>query len=86
MSFSSAGYQLQPVLPELVLAVGAMALGGFGEGFGAAASTGDWDLLGPTFVGHLAQTPAIWALLGSGLAHASSAGSAGFLYGSASPA
>ncbi|WOH78543.1 NADH-quinone oxidoreductase subunit NuoN [Bradyrhizobium sp. BEA-2-5] len=26
MSFSSAGYQLQPVLPELVLAVGAMAL------------------------------------------------------------
>ncbi|GAA1815126.1 ABC transporter permease [Brevibacterium celere] len=41
-----------------------MALGGFGEGFGAAASTGDWDLLGPTFVGHLAQTPAIWALLG----------------------
>ena len=26
MSFESAGYQLQPVLPELVLAVGAMAL------------------------------------------------------------
>ena len=26
MSFSSAGYQLQPVLPELVLAVGAMVL------------------------------------------------------------
>ncbi len=26
MSFSTAGYQLQPVLPELVLAVGAMAL------------------------------------------------------------
>ena len=26
MSFSSAGYQLLPVLPELVLAVGAMAL------------------------------------------------------------
>ena len=26
MSFESAGYQLLPVLPELVLAVGAMAL------------------------------------------------------------
>src|SRR6266481_5870473 len=26
MTFSSAGYQLQPVLPELVLAVGAMVL------------------------------------------------------------
>ena len=26
MSFSSAGYQLQPVLPELVLAVGSMGL------------------------------------------------------------
>jgi NADH-quinone oxidoreductase subunit N len=26
MSFSSAGYQLQPVLPELVLAFGAMVL------------------------------------------------------------
>ena len=26
MSFSSAGYELLPVLPELVLAVGAMAL------------------------------------------------------------
>ena len=26
MSFSSAGYQLLPVLPELVLAVGAMVL------------------------------------------------------------
>ena len=26
MSFSSAGYQLLPVLPELVLAIGAMAL------------------------------------------------------------
>ena len=26
MSFETAGYQLQPVLPELVLAVGAMAL------------------------------------------------------------
>ena len=26
MSFSTAGYQLAPVLPELVLAVGAMAL------------------------------------------------------------
>ena len=26
MSFETAGYQLQPVLPELVLAVGSMAL------------------------------------------------------------
>src|SRR3981189_2709686 len=37
MSFSSAGYQLLPVLPELVLAVGAMALlmlGGYRGGEG----------------------------------------------------
>ena len=37
-------------------------------------------------VGRLRTRLAAGALLGSGLAHASSAGSAGFLYGSASPA
>ncbi|MCT1550171.1 ABC transporter permease [Brevibacterium casei] len=41
-----------------------MALAGLGEGVGAAGSTGDWDLLWPTFVGHVAQTPAVWALAG----------------------
>ncbi|MBX4378236.1 ABC transporter permease, partial [Mycobacterium tuberculosis] len=41
-----------------------MGLAGLGEGVGAAASTGDWDLLWPSFVGHVAQTPAVWVLLG----------------------
>src|SRR6478752_9604055 len=39
MSFSSAGYQLLPVLPELVLAVGAMALLMLGAYRGEAATT-----------------------------------------------
>ncbi|MCT2182941.1 ABC transporter permease [Brevibacterium casei] len=41
-----------------------MGLAGLGEGVGAAASTGDWDLLWPSFVGHVAQTPAVWVLAG----------------------
>lgn len=41
-----------------------MAMAGLGEGLGAAVSMNDWSLLWPTLVGHLAQTPSIWALLG----------------------
>lgn len=41
-----------------------MLLAGVGEGIGAAASMGDWDLLWPTVLGHLAQTASVWALLG----------------------
>lgn len=41
-----------------------LLLAGLGTGLGAAMSTGDWDLLGPVLLGHLAHTPAVWALLG----------------------
>ncbi|UVI35775.1 ABC transporter permease [Brevibacterium spongiae] len=41
-----------------------MAVAGFGEGLGAAVSMDDWSLLWPTVLGHLAQAPALWALLG----------------------
>lgn len=41
-----------------------MGLAGLGEGIGAATSMGDWSLLGPTLLGHLAQVASIWALLG----------------------
>ena len=45
-----------------------MALAGVAEGLGAAASTGDWSLLGPAVLGHVAQTASVWALLGLALA------------------
>ncbi|MGO2523724.1 MAG: ABC transporter permease [Brevibacterium aurantiacum] len=45
-----------------------LALAGLGEGLGAAASTGGWSLLGPTILGHIAQTASVWALLGLALA------------------
>ena len=45
-----------------------MVLAGVGEGLGAAASTGDWSLLGPAVLGHLAQIAAIGTLLGLGVA------------------
>ena len=41
-----------------------MFMAGIGEGLGAAVSMDDWSLLWPTVVGHLAQAPALWALLG----------------------
>lgn len=41
-----------------------MAMAGLGEGLGAAVSMDDWSLLWPTLLGHLAQAPALWALLG----------------------
>ncbi|MGO2601168.1 MAG: ABC transporter permease [Brevibacterium aurantiacum] len=45
-----------------------MALAGVAEGLGAAASTGDWSLMGPAVLGHVAQTASVWALLGLALA------------------
>lgn len=51
----------------LVAALGAfwlLGLAGLGTGLGAALATGDWSLLQDALVGHLAQTPAVWLLLG----------------------
>lgn len=45
-----------------------LALAGLGEGLGAAMATGDWGLVGPTFLGHIAQVPAVWLLVGVGVA------------------
>ena len=45
-----------------------MALAGVGEGLGAASSTGDWSLLWPAVVGHVAQAASVWVLLGLALA------------------
>ncbi|WP_145942468.1 ABC transporter permease [Corynebacterium glyciniphilum] len=50
-----------------VTAVGALwlsALAGLGEGIGAAAGLGDAGLIGRTLLGHMAQVPAVWVLLG----------------------
>lgn len=49
-----------------VTALGAlwlMILAGVGDGVGAALSTGDWGLFGPSVLGHTAQTAAVWVLL-----------------------
>jgi ABC-2 type transport system permease protein len=45
-----------------------LAAAGLGEGLGAALSTGDWGLLGPTLLGHVVHVPAVWSLLGLALA------------------
>ncbi|WP_324651225.1 ABC transporter permease [Georgenia sp. H159] len=50
-----------------VTAAGALwllLLAGVGEGLGAAATIGDWDLLAPTVLGHVAHTPVVWFFLG----------------------
>ncbi|MGN0095471.1 MAG: ABC transporter permease [Corynebacterium sp.] len=50
-----------------VTAVGALwlsALAGLGEGIGAATGLGDAGLIGRTLLGHVAQVPAVWVLLG----------------------
>lgn len=50
-----------------VTAAGALwllLLAGVGEGLGAAATIGDWDLLGPTVLGHVAHAPVVWFFLG----------------------
>ncbi|MDN5908726.1 MAG: ABC transporter permease [Brevibacterium sp.] len=78
-----AGFRTEPVLATavgrgrwvlswtLVTLLGSlwlMALAGVGEGLGAAASTGDWSLMWPAVVGHVAQTASVWVLLGLALA------------------
>lgn len=45
-----------------------MVLAGVGQGLGAAASAGDWSLLGPAVLGHVAQIASVWVLLGLALA------------------
>ncbi|MDN5772998.1 MAG: ABC transporter permease, partial [Brevibacterium aurantiacum] len=78
-----AGFRTEPVLATavgrgrwvlswtLVTLFGSlwlMALAGVGEGLGAAVSTGDWTLMGPAVLGHVAQTASVWVLLGLALA------------------
>ena len=78
-----AGFRTEPVLATtvgrgrwmlswtLVTLLGSlwlMTLAGVGEGLGAAASTGDWSLMGPAVLGHVAQTASVWILLGLALA------------------
>lgn len=55
----------------LVSGVGALwllALAGLGMGVGAAVGEGDWDMLGPALIGHVAHAPAVWALLAFAIA------------------
>lgn len=50
-----------------VTVVGALwllLLAGVGEGVGAAATVGDWGLLGPTVLGHVAHAPVVWVFAG----------------------
>ncbi|WP_246490478.1 ABC transporter permease [Brevibacterium oceani] len=61
---SRSGWLASWTAATLVGAGWLMAMAGFGEGLGAAVSMNDWSLLWPTTLGHLAQTPSIWALLG----------------------
>lgn len=72
------GYKTEPVLAAsvsrsswlgswtLVTAAGALwlsFLAGLSSGLGAAISTGDGDLFGPTLLGYVAQVPTAWFLL-----------------------
>lgn len=41
-----------------------LLVAGLTDGLGAAISTGDWGLFGPTLAGHVAHTPAAWFVLG----------------------
>ena len=61
---SRSGWLASWAAVTLVGAGWLMAMAGLGEGVGAAVSMDDWSLLWPTLLGHLAQTPSIWALLG----------------------
>lgn len=45
-----------------------LGLAGLGNGIGAAASTGDPNLLGQVLLGEVAQTPAVWVLCGLSVA------------------
>ncbi|MGO3022272.1 MAG: ABC transporter permease [Brevibacterium sp.] len=61
---SRTGWMLSWAGVTLLGSAWLMLLAGLGEGIGAATSMGDWGLLGPTVLGHLAQTASVWALLG----------------------
>ena len=61
---SRAGWLASWAVVTLFGAGWLMAMAGLGEGVGAAMSMDDWSLLWPTLLGHLAQAPSIWALLG----------------------
>lgn len=65
---SRSGWLLSWVTVTGLGALWLLALAGIGNGLGAALATGDWDLLGPVLLGHVAHTPAIWLLLGLSVA------------------
>src|SRR5699024_772756 len=45
-----------------------LTLAGLGNGLGAAVATGNWELFGQALLGQVAQTPAVWVLLGVAIA------------------
>lgn len=61
---SRTGWMLSWLTVTALGSLWLLALAGLGEGLGAALATGDWELLGPVLLGHLAHTPVVWALLG----------------------
>lgn len=61
---SRGGWLASWAVLTLVGAAWLMFVAGLSEGVGAAVSMDDWSLLWPTVLGHLAQAPSIWALLG----------------------
>ena len=61
---SRSGWLASWAMVTLVGAGWLMGMAGLGEGVGAAMSMDDWSLVWPTLLGHLAQAPSIWALLG----------------------
>ncbi|BEH01842.1 exporter of polyketide antibiotics [Brooklawnia propionicigenes] len=65
---SRTGWLLSWVLVTALGALWLLTLAGLGTGLGAALATGDGDLFGSVLLGHVAHTPAIWALLGLAVA------------------
>lgn len=61
---SRGGWMASWVTVTLLGSAWLMLLAGIGEGIGAAASLDDWELLGPTVLGHLVQSAAVWVLIG----------------------
>ncbi len=67
-SVSRSGWLLSWTAVTAIGALCLLALAGVGNGVGAGLATGDWDLLGPTLLGHVAHAPAVWLLLGVAVA------------------